>query len=158
MSGATWRDAAGAVVAVGAVLTALSRTPLQRVLDAVREDEAIAAALGIDVPGVKVRAFAASAAIAALAGALYGHYIAFVRPDDFDMKIGVGAVLSVILGGTNNVVGPALGAAFMTLVPEYIGAVKEWKPSVFAALVIVVLLFRRDGLVSLRLVTTRVSS
>lgn len=156
MAGATWKEAVAAVLVVGLALWYVSRSPLQRVLDAVREDDRVAASLGIDPVLVKVAAFAASAAIAGYAGALYGHYFVFVRPDTFNVLLSVFAVLYVILGGVNNLWGALVGAVIMTLVPEYVVAFKEWRPTVFALVIIVLLLFRHEGLLAFRTVTARV--
>jgi branched-chain amino acid transport system permease protein len=155
MSGASWKEALAAVAVVGAALWAVSRTPLQRVLDAVREDDRVAASLGIDTVRVKVSAFAASAAIAGYAGGLYGHYFVFVRPDTFNVTLSIFAVLYVILGGVNNLWGALLGAVIMTLLPEYVVAFKEWRPTVFAAVIVILLLFRHEGLLTFRTVTAR---
>lgn len=155
MSGATVWHAVIAVLVVGAGLWWVSRSPLQRVLDAVREDDEVAAALGINTVLVKLTAFAIGSAIAGFAGGLYGHFITFVRPDTFNVLISTYAVMFVILGGTNNFWGPALGAAIMTILPEQIAFMREWRPSVFAVAIIVLLLFRPKGLITARFPTIR---
>ena len=155
MSGADLKWAFAAVVIVGIFLAILSRSPLQRVLDAVREDDRVAASMGINVTYVKLVAFAVGAGIAAIGGALYGHYLNFVRPDNFDILLSIFVVLYVILGGVNNMWGSVLGAAIMTLLPEYIRDLKEWRPTVFGLVIIVLLLFRPDGLLSRRWTTVR---
>lgn len=155
MAGATWKEGVAAVVVVGLALLYVARSPLQRVLDAVREDDRVAASLGINTVLVKVSAFAASAAIAGYAGALYGHYFVFVRPDTFNVTTSIFAVLYVILGGVNNPWGALVGAVIMTLVPEYVVAFKEWRPTVFALVIVVLLLVRHEGLLTFRTPTAR---
>lgn len=155
MRGADHWTALAAVGVVGLLLALLSRSPLQRTLDAVREDDRVAAALGINVTYVKLLAFGAGAAIAALGGAIYGHYLTFVRADNFDIGVSIFVVLYVILGGVNNMFGPALGAAIMTLLPEYIRVLQQWRPTVFGLAIIALLLFRPQGLLPLRLATAR---
>lgn len=139
-----------AIVAVGLLLFLLSRSPLQRILDAVREDDRVAASLGINLTYVKLLAFGAGAAIAGLAGALYGHYLIFVRPDNFDILISIFVVLYVILGGVNNMWGPLIGATVMTLLPEFIRALQDWRPTIFGLAIIVMLLLRPEGLLRFR--------
>jgi branched-chain amino acid transport system permease protein len=158
MAGATIWHAAGAVVVVGAILFMVSRSPLQRVLDAVREDDQVSAALGINVVFVKLMAFAIGSGVAGFAGGLYGHYITFVRPDTFDILVSTYAVMFVILGGTNNMWGALLGASIMTLLPEQVAFLREWRPSVFAISMIVLLLFRPQGLITKRFPTLKVGS
>jgi branched-chain amino acid transport system permease protein len=144
-----------ALAVVGAALWIVSRSPLQRVLDAVREDEDVAGALGINVVHVQLVAFASGAALAGLAGALYGHYMIFVAPDHFGILISIFVVLYVILGGVNNMWGPALGAAIMTLVPEFVRFIADWRTAIFSLLIVVLLLVRPEGLLAFRTVTIR---
>lgn len=155
MSGASLAHVAVAVVIVGGLLLWLSRSPLQRICDAVREDDRVAASLGIPVTTVRLIGFAAGAAIASVAGALYGHYMTFVRPENFDVLLSIYVVLYVVLGGVNNLWGPLLGATVMTLLPEYFRALADWRPSVFGAAILVMLLFRPDGLLAFRTATAR---
>ncbi|MES2399805.1 MAG: branched-chain amino acid ABC transporter permease [Pseudomonadota bacterium] len=157
MSGATVWHGAGAVLVVGAALWWVSKSPLQRVLDAVREDDEVAASLGMNVVFVKLTAFAIGSAVAGFAGGLYGHYLTFVRPDTFNVLISIYAVMFVILGGTNNFWGAALGATIMTILPEQVTFMREWRPSVFALTIIVLLLFRPQGLITKRFSTIRLA-
>jgi len=155
MTGVTPGHAVAAVGAVGAVLWIVSRTPLQRVLDLVREDDQLAATLGVNLPYVKLVAFSAGAAMAALAGAMYGHYMVFVRPSSFDILTSIFVALYVILGGVNNLWGPAFGAAVMTLLPEFIRPLQTWRPTVFGLSIIMILLLRPDGLLPFRTLSAR---
>jgi branched-chain amino acid transport system permease protein len=157
MMGADYIDALAAVASVAILMFVVSRSPLQRTLDAIREDDRVAESLGINVVFVKVAAFAASAAIAGYAGALYGHYISYVRPDTFSGEVAMFIVLYVVLGGTNNFIGPALGAAIMTLLPEYIAFLKEWRTMVFSFALVVLILVRPEGLFAGRFVTRRLA-
>ena len=143
------------VVVIGFLLWWVSHSPLQRVLDAVREDESVARCLGINTVFVKAATFGAGAAVAALAGALHGHHMVFVRPENFDILLSIYIVLYVILGGTNNLWGPAVGAAAMTLLPEVLRFVADWRPTVFGALVVLMLLVRPEGLLEFRTRTVR---
>jgi branched-chain amino acid transport system permease protein len=153
MSGTTVWHGIGAVLVVGTALWWVSRSPLQRVLDAVREDDEVAAALGMNVVFVKLTAFAIGSAVAGFAGGLYGHYITYVRPDTFNVMISIYAVMFVILGGTNNFWGAALGASIMTILPEQVKFMQEWRPTVFAVTIILLLLFRPQGLITRRFAT-----
>ena len=155
MAGTKLWHVGAAMLVVGALLFLVSRSPLQRILDAVREDDRVAASLGINLTYVKLLAFGAGAAIAGMAGALYGHYLIFVRPDNFDILVSIFVVLYVILGGVNNMWGPLVGATVMTLLPEFIRALQEWRPTVFGLAIIVMLLLRPEGLLKFRTVSAR---
>lgn len=157
MLGADLGSVAIAVLCVGAVLALVSLSPLQRIFDAVREDERVAASLGINVTAIRLIGFAAGAAVAAIGGSLYGHYMSFVRPESFDVLLSIYVVLYVVLGGVNNMVGPVVGATIMTLLPEYFRVLADWRPTVFGLAVLIMLLFRPDGLLSFRFRTARVS-
>ncbi|MGE5200489.1 MAG: branched-chain amino acid ABC transporter permease [Acidobacteriota bacterium] len=143
----------GLVAAEGAALLALSRTPLQRILDAIREDETVARCLGANAVFLKVVMFGIGAALAAVAGGLYGHYYVFVTPDHFNILVSIYIVLYVILGGVNNPWGPALGAIVMTLLPEASRVLQDWRPTVFGVLILSLLLVRPQGLLQFRLLT-----
>ncbi len=155
MVGADLNSVLIALAIVGSLLMALSYSPLQRVCDAVREDDRVAASLGINVTAVRLMGFSAGAVIAAVAGSLYGHYMNFVRPESFDVLLSIYVVLYVVLGGANNLWGPLLGAAVMTLLPEYFRVLADWRPSVFGLAILVMLLFRPQGLLAFRTLTTR---
>lgn len=149
-------DLGAVLVAVGIVAAFLlwfSFSPLQRSCDAVREDDRVASSLGINVTFIRLLAFSAGAAIAAIAGALYGHYMNFVRPESFDVLLSIYVVLYVVLGGTNNMLGPFVGATLMTLLPEYFRVLADWRPTVFGLAILAMLLFRPLGLLAFRLVT-----
>ncbi|WP_279625442.1 branched-chain amino acid ABC transporter permease [Pusillimonas noertemannii] len=152
---APMRAVAIAVGCVAVLLVLITISPLQRIFDAVREDERVAASLGINVTGIRILGFALGAAVAAVAGSLYGHYMSFVRPESFDVLLSIYVVLYVVLGGVNNMLGPVVGAVVMTLLPEYIRELADWRPTVFGLAVLIMLLFKPNGLLSFRAVTER---
>lgn len=155
MMGATTGDAFAAVAVVGIAIGLMSLSPLQRILDAVREDERVAAAMGINVVFVRVTMFAAGAALAGYAGGLYGHYLIFVRPESFDIFTSIYAAFYVMLGGVNNFIAPALGATILTLLPDYISGLQTWRPTFFGLAILVILLVFPQGILPWRLTTAR---
>lgn len=155
MSGTTPWHVGVLVLVVGAGLWLLSRSNLQLVLDAIREDELVAGSLGVNVTHVKLVCFGAGAFLAAVAGAFYAHYMLFIRPDDFGIAASVFIVLYVVLGGVNNLWGPLFGAVIMTLAPEMIRGLAQWRPTVFGLFIVVLLLVRPNGLLAFRVPTTR---
>src|SRR5438094_4132374 len=109
------------VLAVLAVLTVCQRirhSPYGRVLRAIRDDDQMAAVAGKRVIVFKVQAFAVSAAILGLAGALWGHYTSFIAPDVFTPLVTIYVVLALTAGGTGNNVGAVLGAALVMFLME----------------------------------------
>jgi branched-chain amino acid transport system permease protein len=91
-------------------LRRMDRGPFGRVLRAVREDQELAAFAGKPVLRLKFQAFCLSAAIAALAGALYGHYQSYISPDHFQPLITIYIFLAVTAGGLGRPLGAVLGA------------------------------------------------
>jgi branched-chain amino acid transport system permease protein len=145
----------GTVVVVGLSLWLLARTPMQRILDAVREDEMAARSLGINPAYIKVVCFGAGAALAAVAGAFYAHHMFVITPDHFNIFVAVFVVLYVILGGVNNLWGPVLGAAIMTMLPEFIRGLQAWRPTAFGLAIVILLLVRPEGLLAFRTLSAK---
>lgn len=143
------------VILVGCGLWFLSKSPLQRILDAVREDELSAASLGINTVYVKLVCFGVGAFLAAVAGSFYAHHLIHVTPDQFGIVVSVFIVLYAVLGGTNNMWGPPIGAVIMTLIPEVVRGLESWRPTAFGVIILVLLSIRPDGLLAFRDVTTR---
>jgi branched-chain amino acid transport system permease protein len=98
------------VLLVALLLRRLDAGPFGRALRAVREDQELAAFAGKPVLRLKLQAFALSAAIAALAGALYAHYQSYISPDHFQPLITIYIFLAVTAGGLGRPVGAVLGA------------------------------------------------
>ena len=67
-------------------------------------------------------------------------------------------MLYAVLGGTNNMWGPALGATIMTLLPEFVRGLASWRPTAFGLAILVLLLIRPDGLLAFRTATLRVKN
>lgn len=140
-----WKAALGAdfngvylliVAAVLAVVFVLMRridaSPYGRALRAIREDAQVAQVAGKNVLRFKAQAFALSAAIAGLAGALYGHFTSYIAPDLFLPLITVYIFLAVASGGTGNPAGALLGAYFVMTLLESARFLVELIPAVSA--------------------------
>jgi branched-chain amino acid transport system permease protein len=98
------------VLIVWALLRRLDGSPFGRTLKAIREDQELAAFAGKRVLRFKLQAFAVSAAIAGLAGALYGHYQTYISPDHFQPLITIYIFLAVSAGGVGRPSGALIGA------------------------------------------------
>ena len=109
---------AAAVVVVVVALERVRHSPYGRVLRAIRDDDQVAAVAGKPVRAFKVEAFAVSAAILGLAGALYAHYTSYIAPEAFAPLISIYIVLALTAGGTGNNHGAVLGAALVVFFME----------------------------------------
>jgi len=110
-----------AAVVVGLVLAVLQRvrhSPYGRVLRAIRDDDQVAAVAGKHVIRFKVEAFAVSAGVLGVAGALWGHYTSFIAPDVFVPLITIYVVLALTAGGTGNNWGAVVGAFLVVFFME----------------------------------------
>jgi branched-chain amino acid transport system permease protein len=110
--------------AAGTVLFALNllRSRTGRAWRAIHGREAVAEALGIDVPRAKLAAFVVSSAITSLAGCLFAYYRGFVSAEAFSLFLTIQYVAMVIIGGMGSVLGAILGSVFVVLFPYAIEA------------------------------------
>lgn len=108
----------GVVIATALLLGRLSASPFGRVLRAIREDEMVAAVAGKRVLLFKVQAFAVGAAVLGLAGAMYGHFNAYIAPESFQPLITIYVVLALTAGGTGVMRGAVLGGVIVVALME----------------------------------------
>jgi branched-chain amino acid transport system permease protein len=128
-------------------------TPFGRMLRAIREDEVAAQSLGKNVVRTKILAFCFASALAGVGGILFAQYVRLVDPASFQLNTSIDILAMLILGGTGNMMGAALGAAILVILPEVlrfvdIGAsfAEQFRQIVFGLLLIVMLRFRSQGL------------
>jgi branched-chain amino acid transport system permease protein len=101
-----------------AICRRLTGSAFGRTLRAVREDEIAAQATGKNVVAVKITITTISSALGALAGSLYAHYITYINPTSFTLDESIFITSLVILGGTERLAGPFVGALILLAVPE----------------------------------------
>lgn len=106
---------------------AISASTYGSKLRAMRENEELAKALGINTPNLASGAFVISASMAAMAGALYGHFVGFISPDLFAFSMTVTLLLMLVAGGIGTVMGPVVGAVAFTLLPEVLRFSDQWR-------------------------------
>lgn len=116
------------VVLVWLLLRRLDRSPYGRAMKAIREDQQLAAFAGKPVLRFKWQAFALSAAIAALAGALYAHFQSYVSPDHFQPLITIYIFLAVTAGGVGRPSGAVIGAYIVVIFVEATRFATEFLP------------------------------
>jgi branched-chain amino acid transport system permease protein len=132
------------------VVTALVHSTYGRGFIAVRDDEVAAAAMGINPTKYKVTAFVIGAFFAGIAGGLYAHSKQFLTPDGFGFMQSITFVVMVILGGMGNTIGVIIAAVLLTLLPEFLRPVAEYRMIIYSLLLIVLMLTRPQGLFSFR--------
>jgi branched-chain amino acid transport system permease protein len=146
------------VIAFGAfayaVVWRIATSPSGRVLRAIREDEVFARSLAKNTLGFKIIAFAVSAALAAMAGSLYAHYITYIDPTSFTVMESILILSMVIIGGAGSHWGPLVGAFLLVTLPEalrFIGlpssVAANLRQIFYGALLVIMMMFRPRGLV-----------
>lgn len=124
-----------------------------RALEAIREDELAARAMGINVGRYRLSAFLTSGAIAGLYGVLWAYFVRLIAPDDFGFMAAIDGLVTAVVGGSTLFIGPLLGSGFQTMIPEIqrsVGIEAGWiRPFMASALLLVVILFLPGGLASL---------
>lgn len=144
-----------ALAVVGYGLARLRRSRVGRAFEAIKEDEVAARLMGIDVDRHKLFAFALGAVVAGLAGALNAHYTFFISPREYGFENAVDILTMTILGGISSLIGPALGATILTLLPELLRFLHDWRLAVNGAILVLVVLFLPTGLWDSRRLRTR---
>lgn len=138
-------------------LANLTRSRTGRAFIGVRDSEAAAFGLGIHVAGCKVLAFAVSATICGLAGALMAHHLKFLTPEAFGLLLSMELVLMVVIGGLGSLHGAIFGAVLIGLLPAAISVLKPMLPVriaqqsgleifVFGTVLVLFVLFEPRGL------------
>jgi branched-chain amino acid transport system permease protein len=113
---------------------------------AVREDEDAAASLGVKVVRWKIFAFTFSSIIAGIAGGFYAHFVQLVTPSMMSIQE-MGFVLSMaVVGGFHNIFYAALGGIFLEILLEGMREIGEWRMTIFATAVILILRYAPNGL------------
>ena len=116
-------------------------------LRALRDDEIASEAMGIDLRMVKLQAFALGSCWAGFAGVLLAARINFISPPSFTFMESAMILSMVVLGGMGSISGVVVAALVLTLAPEYLRALSAYRMLVFGALMVLMMIFRPQGLI-----------
>jgi len=139
------------LVATFCITRNLERSWIGLSMDMVRTDEIAASTFGVNIAHWKIVAFTLGNFVAGLAGALYGMMTAYVAPNNFTFADSLILVSIVILGGIGNPWGIIPAAAIVVILPEKLQFIQEYRFLLYAIVVILILLFRPDGLLPRRI-------
>ncbi len=134
-----------------ALVRRLERSWIGLSMDAIRLDEIASACYGLDLARWKVLSFTLGNFLAGTAGAAYAHVLGFIAPNNFTFGDSLILVSIILLGGIGNLWGVAAAAAFVVILPEKFQVIQEYRFALYAVLVILILLFRPEGLLPRRL-------
>jgi len=124
----------------------LTGTKLGHAWAAIREDELAASSQGINVPAYKMSAFVLGAVIAGFAGGLESHINFFVDPTEYGTTRAIQVLTFAVVGGTTNILGPIVGAATLTSLPEIVRQAAAYRDVISGVILILVIIFRPKGI------------
>jgi len=113
---------------------------------ALREDEDVAQAMGIDLVKTKLLAFATGAAFSGLSGAFFATMIGSIYPHSFTLMISIYALSVIIVGGMGSIPGVLVGAVAVVGLPELLREFSEYRLLLFGAALVLMMRFRPEGL------------
>lgn len=117
-----------------------------RAIMSVRDNKIAAESIGISVTRYKLLAFVISAAFAGMAGTLYAMNFSTVTAAKFDFNTSILILVFVVLGGLGNIWGSIIAAALLTVLPELLRAVNDYRMLIYAILLIVMMIFNNSGI------------
>jgi len=121
--------------------------PAGRALQAIHGSEVAAKVVGVDTTRFKVRVFVLSAVLASVMGSLTAHYVGFVTPGLAGFFHSIELVTMVVVGGMASVFGSIIGAALLTMLPQFLSTFEGWETVVFGAILMLAMIFLPKGLV-----------
>jgi branched-chain amino acid transport system permease protein len=125
------------------------RSPWGRAFKALRENPIRAQSLGVNTSRITLLAFAIGSAAGGLAGAIMSPLVQFIEPNSFALVHSLKILLMVIVGGAGYFFGPMLGAAVVILLPEALRFTEGYYLMIYAALVIVLMIYSPGGLMEI---------
>ena len=132
-------------VLVTIVTMRMHESRLGRAWVALREDEDVAEAMGINLISIKLLAFGSGAAFAGLSGAVYAARQVNIFPDNFALDVSINVLSLIIIGGIGSIEGVVLGSIALIGLPEILRSVSEYRIIAFGALLVVMMVIRPEG-------------
>lgn len=136
-----------ALALIALVLRQLERSDLGRAIRMTRLDPIVAVSLGVNVRRLRVWLFVASAFVGGIAGVMRAHYFGYVSPEAYSFDLVIILLAMVVIGGIGSWIGPLVGAAIFTLLPEWLQGFGLWRDLITGALLLLIVIATREGLV-----------
>lgn len=112
----------------------------------VRDAQHVAQVLGVNIARYKIIAFVISTAIAGLAGALYAHFLLFITPYDFGFPVSIQILTLAVFGGLGTIRGPVLGAVILTILPEYLRFIQDYRMLCYGVTLMLIMIYQPQGI------------
>jgi branched-chain amino acid transport system permease protein len=126
----------------------LANSKLGLLFNSLRQDEVAANSLGVNCTLIKMLAFGFGSCMTAVAGALFAHYMYYIEPFVFDFNLTILVLIFLIFGGLETPWGAIVGAIILTLLPEYIRGLMQWRMIIYGTLLCIMMFFRPNGLIT----------
>jgi branched-chain amino acid transport system permease protein len=136
-----------ACIIAAVVAFSLASSRVGRAWTAMREDETVAEATGINTTKYKLLAFSLGATFGGLAGALYAVRIGSVFPQELNLLVSINALALIILGGIGSIPGVIVGAIVLVGLPELLREFSEYRLLIYGIVLVAMMLLRPEGLV-----------
>jgi len=130
------------------VTNRLKNSRIGRAWMALREDEIASVAMGVDMARTKLSAYALGAFWAGLVGVVFAAHNNFINPDSFTFMDSAMILAMVVLGGMGSILGVIIASLALKLLPEYLRAFAEYRMLVFGAVMVLMMIFRPQGLIN----------
>ncbi len=130
------------------VTNRLKDSRIGRAWMALREDEIACVAMGVDMARTKLSAYALGAFWAGLVGVIFAARNTYINPNSFTFMESAIVLSIVVLGGMGSIVGVIIAALVLVLMPEYLRALSDYRMLVFGAVMVLMMIFRPQGLIS----------
>lgn len=140
------------------ILLAVAESRIGRTFRAIGDDDQAAMAAGVNATRFKLGAFVLGAALAGLGGVLYAYHLRHVGPETFGLFTSFSIVIMGIVGGMGTILGPALGAYFLTLLGESLREVETYRLMIYSAVMILCVMLFPQGLWGLGRALRRLAS
>ncbi|TQR11640.1 branched-chain amino acid ABC transporter permease [Psychrobacillus soli] len=128
-----------------------NKSRVGRAFAAIKMDEKAAESMGINITYYKVLSFTQGAILAGFAGALYAHVMAYISPADFAYHRAVDILIFSIFGGSELIWGAIFGATFMTILPEALRFISDYRYMIYGVVLIAMMAFRPQGIIDVSL-------
>lgn len=119
-----------------------------RMFKAIRDNDEAVQASGVNISKPKILAFTLAAVFGCLAGSLYAVHMEFISPSVFTFDLSTTFIIMMMLGGIGSVPGVVLGTVIGTILPEKLRFIGNWYWIVFSAIILIIVIFRPNGLIS----------
>lgn len=129
------------VILILIVITNVVRSRHGRAIMAIRDNIIAAQSVGINIVYYKLVAFVGAAFFAGVAGVLYGHNLGILKPSTFDFNKSIEILVIVVLGGMGNITGSVIAAIIITLLPEVLRDLADYRMLIYSIALIVMMLF-----------------